>query len=122
MARLKPTIGELVLRLYVAGSAPNSLRAIANTKAICDEHFASGYELEIVDMLEHPQRALVRVPTQMAVTELEDQIATMDDQLNAERLSQSPAPQLALLQHDRAQLVESLAQVRYAQNLVAGLP
>jgi hypothetical protein len=71
---------------------------------------------------EHPQRALVRVPTQMAVTELEDQIATMDDQLNAERLSQSPAPQLAMLQHDRTQLVESLAQVRYAQNLVAGLP
>jgi circadian clock protein KaiB len=54
-----PTPGDLVLRLYVAGSAPNSLRAIANTKAICDEHFASGYELEIVDMLEHPQRALI---------------------------------------------------------------
>ena len=27
-----------------------------------------------------------------------------------------------LLQRDRAQMVESLAQVRYAQNLVAGLP
>jgi circadian clock protein KaiB len=59
MAILKPAIGELVLRLYVAGGAPNSLRAIANTKAICDEHFAAGYELEIVDMLEHPQRALI---------------------------------------------------------------
>jgi circadian clock protein KaiB len=58
MATLKPTNGGLVLRLYVAGSAPNSLRAIANTRAICDEHFASGYELEIVDMLQHPQRAL----------------------------------------------------------------
>ncbi|MGC1457682.1 MAG: hypothetical protein WA825_05355 [Steroidobacteraceae bacterium] len=70
----------------------------------------------------HPQRALVRVPAQMAVTELEDQIATMDDQLNAVRLSQQPAQQLALLQRDRAQLVESLAQVRYAQYLVAGMP
>jgi hypothetical protein len=70
----------------------------------------------------HPQRALVRVPTQMAVTELEDQIATMDDQLNAVRLSRRPAQQLDLLQRDRAQLVESLAQVRYAQNLLAGLP
>ena len=38
----------------------------------------------------HPQRALVRVPAQMAVTELEDQIATMDDQLNAVRLAQRP--------------------------------
>jgi hypothetical protein len=70
----------------------------------------------------HPQRALVRVPAQMAVTELEDQIATMDDQLNAVRIAQPHAQQLALLQRDRAQLVESLAQVRYAQNLVAGLP
>jgi hypothetical protein len=70
----------------------------------------------------HPQRALVRVPAQMAVTELEDQIATMDDQLNAVRITQPQAQQLALLLRDRAQLVESLAQVRYAQNLVAGLP
>ena len=70
----------------------------------------------------HPRQALVRVPAQMAVTELEDQIATMDDQLNAVRLSQPPAQQLVRLQADRAQMIESLAQVRYAQNLVAGLP
>jgi hypothetical protein len=70
----------------------------------------------------HPQRALVRVPAQMAVTELEDQIAAMDDQLNAVRLSAMAAPQLAVLQRDRAQLVESLAQVRYVQYLVAGSP
>ena len=48
----------LRLRLYVAGSAPNSVRAIVNAKAICDEHFASDHELEVVDMLEHPERAL----------------------------------------------------------------
>ena len=46
------------MRLYVAGRAPNSLRAIANANAICDEHFASGHELEIVDVLDHPQQAL----------------------------------------------------------------
>lgn len=46
------------LRLYVAGNAPNSLRAIANAQAICEEHFASGHELEIVDMLVQPMRAL----------------------------------------------------------------
>jgi circadian clock protein KaiB len=49
---------KLRLRLYVAGHAPNSLRAIANARAICDEHFASAHELEIVDLLEHPLRAL----------------------------------------------------------------
>ena len=48
----------LRLRLYVAGHAPNSVRAVANVRAICDEHFASGHELEIVDLLEHPQRGL----------------------------------------------------------------
>jgi circadian clock protein KaiB len=49
---------HLRLRLYVAGQAPNSLRAIANTRAICEQHFASAHDIEIIDMLEHPQRAL----------------------------------------------------------------
>jgi circadian clock protein KaiB len=48
----------LVLRLYVAGSAPNSLRAIANAKAICAEHFSTGHEIEVVDLLENPLQAL----------------------------------------------------------------
>lgn len=66
-----------------------------------------------------PRRAIVRVPTQMAVTELEDQIAAMDDQINAVRLVQRPhGQQVAVLQRNRAQLLESLAQVRYAQLLV----
>ncbi|HTC43828.1 MAG TPA: hypothetical protein VK696_02150 [Steroidobacteraceae bacterium] len=73
-------------------------------------------------LTEHPRQALVKVPAQMAVTELEDQIATIDDQLNAERLASAQAKQLTLLQRDRAQLVESLAQVRYAQNLISGMP
>jgi circadian clock protein KaiB len=46
------------LRLYIAGDAPNSVRAIANTKALCDDHFRDGYQLEIVDLLTHPLRAL----------------------------------------------------------------
>lgn len=58
MAKAAATKTGLRLRLYVAGNAPNSLSAIANAKAICEEHFASGHELEIVDLLEHPQRAL----------------------------------------------------------------
>jgi len=46
------------LRLYVAGRAPNSLQAIVNVKAICDEHFRAMHDLEIVDLLEHPAEAL----------------------------------------------------------------
>ncbi len=49
----------LRLRLYVAGNAPNSLRAVANATAMCATHFASAYELEVVDLLEHPARGLV---------------------------------------------------------------
>ena len=58
MAKLHRTPARLRLRLYVAGHAPNSLRAIANCRAICDEHFAAGHELEIIDSLEHPKRAV----------------------------------------------------------------
>lgn len=53
-----PVKAGLALRLYVAGNAPNSLSAIANLKAICGAHFAAGHELEIVDLLEQPSRAL----------------------------------------------------------------
>ena len=48
----------LMLRLYVAGRAPNSLKAIANLEAICRQHFKDGYRLEIVDVCEQPRRAL----------------------------------------------------------------
>jgi circadian clock protein KaiB len=58
MAKARAKEATLRLRLYVAGNAPNSLRAIANAKLLCDEHFAARHELEIVDLLKHPKRAL----------------------------------------------------------------
>ena len=58
MAKVSAKKGWLRLRLYTSGDAPNSLRAIANTKAICAEHFTSRYELEIVDMMNQPERAM----------------------------------------------------------------
>ena len=58
MANVPTKSGWLLLRLFVAGNAPNSQRAVANAKKLCAEHFASKYELEIVDMHEHPQRAM----------------------------------------------------------------
>jgi circadian clock protein KaiB len=48
----------VVLRLYISGNAPNSVRAIANLDAICREHLKDGYKLEIVDVFEQPARAL----------------------------------------------------------------
>jgi len=58
MAKIRATKPGLRLRLYIAGNAPNSLRAITNLKAICDEHFPMECVLEIVDLLVHPARAL----------------------------------------------------------------
>lgn len=48
----------VVLRLYIAGGAPNSLQAIANLEAICQEFLKDGHRLEVVDVLEHPRRAM----------------------------------------------------------------
>lgn len=59
----------LRLRLYVAGGAPNSVRAIANLAAISKEHLQCAFKLEIVDVLQFPLRALadgVRVTPHLA--------------------------------------------------------
>lgn len=58
MSKPKAAPVTLGLRLYVAGAAPNSVRAIANATAICQEHFALSHRLEIIDVMWHPQRAL----------------------------------------------------------------
>ncbi len=49
---------RLVMRLFVAGQAPNSVQAIANLKSICRQYLDNNYSLEIVDTLEDPFRAL----------------------------------------------------------------
>jgi circadian clock protein KaiB len=49
---------KLHLRIYIVGGSPNSMRALANLKAICDAHLVGRYELEVVDALEDPQRCL----------------------------------------------------------------
>ena len=48
----------VMLRLYIVGGAPNSVQAIANLEAICREYLKGGYKLEVVDVLEHPRRAM----------------------------------------------------------------
>ena len=44
-----------VLRLYVAGSSPQSVRAIANVKKICEENLHGRYELQVIDLYQQPQ-------------------------------------------------------------------
>jgi len=52
-----PTNGKYVLRLYVAGSTPQSSRAITNIKAICETHLKNHYALTVVDLYEQQQQA-----------------------------------------------------------------
>ena len=51
-------VTAVVMRLYVAGAAPNSVRARANLEAICQQYLKGNYQLEIVDVFEQPLRAL----------------------------------------------------------------
>ena len=56
-----------ILRLYVAGKTAKSAAAFANLKRICDTHMKGQYQIEIVDLIENPQRAkddqIVAIPT-----------------------------------------------------------
>ena len=45
-------------RLYVAGDARNSAQALANLAALCREHLLDRHDIEIVDVLREPKRAL----------------------------------------------------------------
>jgi circadian clock protein KaiB len=55
------------LRLYVAGQTPKSLSALSNLKRICDEHLDGAYQLEVIDLIKHPQLAqgdqILAIPT-----------------------------------------------------------
>jgi circadian clock protein KaiB len=58
---------RLELRLYVAGQTPKSLTAFANLKKLCEQHVPGRYQIEIIDLLEHPQLAagdqILAIPT-----------------------------------------------------------
>jgi circadian clock protein KaiB len=45
-------------RLYVADDALNSARAVFNLTALCREHLPGRHEIEVVDVFQHPERAL----------------------------------------------------------------
>jgi len=55
------------LRLYVTGTTSRSARAIVNIRTICEKHLHGRYELEIVDISQHPTLAegeqIIAAPT-----------------------------------------------------------
>ncbi|MDQ6756708.1 MAG: circadian clock KaiB family protein [Bacteroidota bacterium] len=42
------------LKLFVTGASPNSARAIANLKNICEKYLSTKYDLEIIDIYQQP--------------------------------------------------------------------
>ena len=50
--------GIFCFRLYVAGDTLNSTQAIANLAALCCLHLPDRHQVEVVDVLKFPERAL----------------------------------------------------------------
>lgn len=46
---------KYILRLFVTGTTPASAAAILNLKKICEEYLGGRYELEVIDIYQHPE-------------------------------------------------------------------
>jgi circadian clock protein KaiB len=61
----QPAAEHYLLRLFVTGTTPRSARAIQNIRAICEEKLHGRYDLEVIDIYQHPEQAR---PEQVVVT------------------------------------------------------
>jgi circadian clock protein KaiB len=63
----EPPAERYVLRLYIAGLTARSTRAVANVRAICQQHLEGRYELEVIDIYQQPTLAkgeqIIAAPT-----------------------------------------------------------
>lgn len=50
--------GKYIFCLFVSGKSLNSARAVVNIKAICEKYLKNRYELEIIDIYQHPDLAI----------------------------------------------------------------
>lgn len=55
--KLEGVLSKYILTLYVTGTSPRTRVAIDNLNRICAQELDGRYDLEIVDVLENPQRA-----------------------------------------------------------------
>ena len=53
-----PGKAKYILKLYVTGILPNSVRAIKNVHTICEQYLKGRYELEVIDIYQQPSLAL----------------------------------------------------------------
>jgi circadian clock protein KaiB len=57
LAQTEAILSSYLLKLYVTGKTPRTEKAIANLRRICEEDLHGQYELQIIDVLQHPQLA-----------------------------------------------------------------
>lgn len=60
-----PSAAHYVFRLFITGKTPKSARAIQNIRDICEEKLQGRYELQVIDIYQHPE--LIQ-PEQIVVT------------------------------------------------------
>src|SRR6201996_7921676 len=62
---------QYVLRLFITGSTPRSIRAIDNMRRICREHLSGNYELKVIAVYQDPEATrdlqIVATPTLVKV-------------------------------------------------------
>jgi circadian clock protein KaiB len=54
--KLNPT--KFIFELFVSDNSPNSIRAIANIKALFEKHLMNQYVLKVIDIFENPEMAV----------------------------------------------------------------
>ena len=56
-----------VLQLFITGMTPRSTEAFSSIKAICEKHLHGRYDLEVIDIYQHPAAArseqIIAAPT-----------------------------------------------------------
>jgi circadian clock protein KaiB len=67
LASAVPGDERYVLRLYVSGMTARSSEAIRTLKSLCTKHLQGRYELEVIDIYQHPEAArdeqIIAAPT-----------------------------------------------------------
>ncbi|HET7586467.1 MAG TPA: circadian clock KaiB family protein [Gammaproteobacteria bacterium] len=98
---LIPAADRYLLRLYVSGGTERSTRAIENLRHVCERHLDGRYDLEVIDIYQHPEAAraaqIVAAPTLVKATPapLRRIIGDLSDQhkvLHALNLTSLPTP------------------------------
>lgn len=62
-AKLNPLTEEVsndqqyLLKLFITGTTPKCIRAIQNIRAICEADLDGCYQLQVVDLYQHPEQA-----------------------------------------------------------------